>query len=166
MRLVLVEQSAAGGFPWSSSHTEDRKRQWNYCLRAPLEIVSHTQEVFFLPLKKKRDLRGSRFTAKFPGTAEDGCRVPACCGSCVMITSCARATDDVSLLSGWSDMQDNRAANLRLEIWTPDRQFSRKETQLHLHSAFLFKMHCVHPWSLETWKHVRHRLPDVFKKTF
>lgn len=53
IRLVLVEQSAVGGFPWSLSHTEDRKRQWDYCLQAPMEIISHTQEVFFLPLKKK-----------------------------------------------------------------------------------------------------------------
>ena len=44
MRLVLVEQSAAGGFPWSLAHTLEL-----LSLQAPLEIISHTQK------KQKKD---------------------------------------------------------------------------------------------------------------
>ena len=57
-RLAFLERSAVGRFPWSSSHTEDRK--WNYSLRAPLEIISRTRELFFPPplKKKKKKKRG------------------------------------------------------------------------------------------------------------
>lgn len=96
MRLVLAEQSAAGGFPWSLAHTVEL-----LSLQAPLEIISHTQKALFPRLKKGTFWSiMSKFSAKFPETADHGCCVPVCCGSCAMIASCTRATVDVSMLSG------------------------------------------------------------------
>lgn len=79
----------------------------------------HSRRLFPFPEKGTFESIMSKFSAKFPG--RDGCHVPVSCGRCLVITSCTRATDDVSLLPGWGDMQDNRAASLRLQTWAQNR---------------------------------------------
>ena len=63
----------------------------------------------------------SSLSAKFPEMAETGCHVHASCGSCGMITSRPCAAGDNSVLSGWSDMEDNRVAKQSTETSTQDR---------------------------------------------
>lgn len=84
--------------------------------------------LFFLPLRK--------------GTLESAMpKLPRQRGVVVFLlvnTSCTRATDDVFLLSGWSDVQDDRAAPDLDSRQTRKRpvDFSSKQTQLCLHPPF------------------------------